>query len=66
MSGSKNRHTQHNGDLSINRGRRQCGLGSVQNADEILADGERVVARCHLNHILIGELRAIFLRRRPV
>jgi hypothetical protein len=45
ISGSKNRHTQHRGDLSINRGGRQCGLGSVQNTDEILADCERVVAR---------------------
>jgi hypothetical protein len=49
VSGSKNRHTQHRGDLSINRGERQCGLGSVQNTDEILADCERVVARWHLN-----------------
>jgi hypothetical protein len=51
ISGSKNRHTQHRGDLSINRGGRQCecGLGSVQNPDGILADCERVVARWHLN-----------------
>jgi hypothetical protein len=47
ISGSKNRHAQHRGDLSINRGERQCGLGSVHNPDEILADGERPVARWH-------------------